>query len=413
MGNEESLPLDQSLPPETLDSRTVEAVAKYINTGRPKKIVVLSGAGISTSAGIPDFRSPGTGLYANLARLNLPYAEAVFDISYFRRNPLPFYTLAQELYPGKFRPTITHAFIALLHKKGLLLKAFTQNIDCLEREAGVPDDLIVEAHGSFAQQRCIDCQKEYPAEDMLEFIKSKEVPYCQEENCGGLVKPDIVFFGEALPARFFENKGVPSQADLVIILGTSLTVHPFASLPQFASSGVPRLLINLERVGGIGSRQDDVLLLGDCDEGVRRLATALGWLEELEAEWAKTAPKEAAERMKKESNKSKDELLSDEVEKLTQEVDKTLKLADDTTKGTREFLDKHLKERQETGVRYRLEKELNALSPKEPSLSIEPEKAPSSSGLETPAPGLESAASTVEGSEKPESSTGQSTKLEK
>lgn len=110
-----------------------------------------TGAGISTSAGIPDFRSPETGLYANLSRLNLPYAEAVFDITYFRTNPEPFYTLAQELYPGKFRPTITHSFIALLEKKGLLLKLFTQNIDCLEREAGVPDDKIIEAHGSFAK----------------------------------------------------------------------------------------------------------------------------------------------------------------------------------------------------------------------------------------------------------------------
>lgn len=110
-----------------------------------------TGAGIGTSAGIPDFRSPETGLYANLSRLNLPYAEAVFDITYFRTNPEPFYTLAQELYPGKFRPTITHSFIALLEKKGLLLKLFTQNIDCLEREAGVPDDKIIEAHGSFAK----------------------------------------------------------------------------------------------------------------------------------------------------------------------------------------------------------------------------------------------------------------------
>jgi NAD-dependent histone deacetylase SIR2 len=110
-----------------------------------------TGAGISTSAGIPDFRSPKTGLYANLARFNLPHAEAVFEISYFRENPHPFYALAQELYPGSYRPTITHSFISLLHKKGLLLKLFTQNIDCLEREAGVPDDKIIEAHGSFAK----------------------------------------------------------------------------------------------------------------------------------------------------------------------------------------------------------------------------------------------------------------------
>lgn len=115
-----------------------------------------TGAGISTSAGIPDFRSPDTGLYSNLARLDLPYPEAIFDISFFRNNPLPFYTLAHELYPGKHRPTIAHSFVRMLSDKGILLKLFTQNIDCLEREAGIPDYQIVEAHGSFARQRCIE-----------------------------------------------------------------------------------------------------------------------------------------------------------------------------------------------------------------------------------------------------------------
>lgn len=168
MGNEESTMVDPSTRPFTLSARSTEAIAHYIQEGKAKKIVVLvsesiyqvvreiltdvqTGAGISTSAGIPDFRSPETGLYANLERLNLPHPEAVFELSFFRENPLPFYTLAQELYPGKYRPTITHSFINLLHQKGLLLKLFTQNIDCLEREAGVPGDKIIEAHGSFAE----------------------------------------------------------------------------------------------------------------------------------------------------------------------------------------------------------------------------------------------------------------------
>ena len=98
MGQEESSPIDESVSPKTLAGRTVEALGEYIKSGKAEKIVVMTGAGISTSAGIPDFRSPDTGLYANLARLNLPYAEAVFDINYFRRNPEPFYTLAHELY---------------------------------------------------------------------------------------------------------------------------------------------------------------------------------------------------------------------------------------------------------------------------------------------------------------------------
>ncbi|KAI9662530.1 MAG: Sir2 histone deacetylase Hst2 [Bathelium mastoideum] len=334
MGQEASSPVDESVAPQTLSSRTIEAVADYIKSGRARKIVVMTGAGISTSAGIPDFRSPDTGLYANLARLQLPYPEAVFDISFFRNNPLPFYTLAHELYPGRYRPTITHSFISLLHKKGLLLRLFTQNIDCLEREAGVTDDKIVEAHGSFATQRCIECRTPYPGKDMEEHVKNMEVPRCQASNCDGLVKPDIVFFGEQLPAKFIQERETPAQADLCFVMGTSLMVQPFSSLPSFVDARVPRVLINLERVGGLGSRGDDVLVLGDCDTGVRKIAEACGWLEELEAQWALTGAETAeaktgadAEASEGGAPRDKDAALEAEVEKLTREVDETLKLS--------------------------------------------------------------------------------------
>lgn len=323
--------VDDSDRPEKLQSRTLSSVAKYIKDGRAKKIVVLTGAGISTSAGIPDFRSPETGLYANLARLDLPYAEAVFDISYFRQNPEPFYVLAHELFPGSYRPTITHSFIALLNDKGLLLKLFTQNIDCLEREAGVTDDMIVEAHGSFATQRCIECATPYDDGAMKEAISNKNVPKC--ERCKGLVKPDIVFFGEGLPAKFFESREVIAQADLAIIMGTSLSVAPFAHLPQLIQDNVPRLLINMERVGDLGTRLDDVIQLGACDDGIRELARELGWLQELEEKWAQTAPIESAEakRLREDAEvveeaKSQDEKLEDEVLKLTQEIEKALQI---------------------------------------------------------------------------------------
>ncbi|KAH3906217.1 hypothetical protein HBH56_205300 [Parastagonospora nodorum] len=339
MGNEESRVIDPNTLPQTLKARTVEALAQYIKDGRAKRIVVMTGAGISTSAGIPDFRSPETGLYANLARLNLPYAEAVFDISYFREKPEPFYMLAQELCPGKFRPTITHMFIALLHKKGLLLKLFTQNIDCLEREAGVPGESIIEAHGSFATQRCIECKTPYPADRMRDAVQNNQVPRCVDADCNGLVKPDIVFFGEQLPSAFFDNRDLPTEADLAIVMGTSLSVHPFASLPQLCKDRTPRLLINSEQVGDMGSRPDDVLMLEDCDSGVRKLAEACGWLEELEALWAETARPGEPEKIEEEKpKKNRDELLQEEIDKLTQDVDSTLKLGKDQ----HEWLDNHV-----------------------------------------------------------------------
>ncbi len=297
-----------------------------------------TGAGISTSAGIPDFRSPGTGLYANLARLNLPYPEAVFDISFFRNNPLPFYTLARELYPGKYRPTISHSFVRLLSDRGLLLKLFTQNIDCLEREAGVPEESIIEAHGSFARQKCIECKSPYSDDLMKEAISNNEVPHCLTPQCNGLVKPDIVFFGEQLPEEFHRNRVLPCRADLCIVMGTSLTVQPFASLPSSCSENVPRLLINSERVGDLGCRADDVLLLGDCDDGVRKLASALGWENELDALWNKTKPNTDGTKHQTTGEKSKDSTLEVEIALLTEEVDRSLKLASEHTCKVRDHL---------------------------------------------------------------------------
>ena len=291
-------------------------------------ILLQVGAGISTSAGIPDFRSPDTGLYANLAKLDLPFAEAVFDISYFRSNPLPFYTLAHELYPGKYRPTVSHSFVRLLSDKGLLLKLFTQNIDCLDRKAGVPDNQIIEAHGSFACQHCIECKSPFPDDLMKQAVAKAEVPHCLTPQCNGLVKPDIVFFGEALPQNFHENRSLPSVADLCIVMGTSLSVQPFASLPSLCPEGVPRVLINLERVGGLGSRSDDVLILGECDLGVRKLAAALGWEEELDRLWNETNPEMQDHEQDQDVRlMTKEETLNDQIASLSEEVDKSLQIS--------------------------------------------------------------------------------------
>lgn len=253
----------------------------------------------------------------------MPHAEAVFDIDYFRKRPEPFYVLAKELYPGNFHPTISHVFLALLAKKGLLKMLFTQNIDCLEREAGVPADTVIAAHGSFASQRCIDCKEEYPDDEMRQSVEKSEVPRCKDSKCNGLVKPDIVFFGEPLPSEFRNNTFHASTADLALVIGTSLSVQPFASLPEMVMEPTPRVLFNMEKVGRMGSRTDDVLSLGPCDDGIRELAEELGWGDELEEMWRKLVGDAEADKQSR-GRKKRDDEVEHELQKLTDDVEKYL-----------------------------------------------------------------------------------------
>lgn len=252
----------------------------------------------------------------------------MFEISYFRENPEPFYVLAKELYPGKFHPTVSHVFLSLLAKKGLLQMLFTQNIDCLERAAGVPAEKIIEAHGSFATQRCIECKKEFPDDEMKTHVERGDVPRCIDRSCNGLVKPDIVFFGEALPRAFSDQSHKAVMADLALIIGTSLQVYPFAGLPQMVRESIPRVLFNMEKVGQIGTRADDVLSLGPCDSGIRQLAAELGWADELEQMWRGIVGEKEAERQLR-SQKERDHDVDDEVRKLTEEVETALRLHDE------------------------------------------------------------------------------------
>ncbi|OJJ33303.1 hypothetical protein ASPWEDRAFT_116288 [Aspergillus wentii DTO 134E9] len=274
------------------DQSTIDTVANLIRNGKATRIVVLAGAGMSTAAGIPDFRTPGTGLYARLQKLNLPYPEAVFDINYFRHTPEPFYALARVRHPRSLTPTLSHAFLALLARKGLLHMLFTQNIDALDVRAGIPKERMFAVHGSWATQRCMKCKVPYPDDRMMEAIKTGTVPYCPVDGCGGVVKPDTVMFGEALPSNFETEEQKVGEADLMLIMGTSLKVHPAARLPGRAAEGVPRVLINLDKAGDIGKRPDDMFILGKCDEGVQKLADALGWREELETLWKEISTKE-------------------------------------------------------------------------------------------------------------------------
>lgn len=230
------------------NTRGLADIAAGIRAGKIKNIICMTGAGLSVSAGIPDFRTPGSGLYDNLQKYNLPMPEAIFTLSYFRKDPQPFVTLAKELYPGEYDPTPAHFFIKLLHDKGVLLRCFSQNIDGLETLAGLPKDKLVQAHGGFSAAHCIDCNAEHPVEKCKESFMQEEVPRCS--SCNGYVKPDIVFFGEALPVSFAERvKADFPKCDLLVVLGTSLQVQPFASLISSPPKDSPRLLVNRELAG--------------------------------------------------------------------------------------------------------------------------------------------------------------------
>ena len=175
---------------------------------------------------------------------------------------------------------------------------------------------------------------------MKEVVRKKEVPHCLRKTCNGLVKPDVVFFGEDLPESFHRNRSLPAKTDLAIIMGTSLTIQPFASLPPFVREKTPRVLLNYERVGDLGSRADDVLLLQDCDDGVRKFADALGWREELEQEWARTNPEKVRKPEQDTIVKSRQEVLDDEVDKLTKDIDNSLKISGEASDRIKAELEK-------------------------------------------------------------------------
>lgn len=291
----------------------IEKIAKLLKNNETK-VVFFVGAGISTNCGIPDFRSPETGLYANLKRLDLPYPEAVFDIDYFKKNPKAFYTLADELYPGKFLPSKFHYFIRLCQEKNLLKRCYTQNIDTLERIAGVNDELVVEAHGSFVANHCINCKHAMDTETLKKLMKIT-IPTCPK--CDSYVKPDIVFFGEALPVKFFDcwDEDV-EDIDLAVIAGTSLAVYPFASLPAEVAKKSQRMLINRELCGDFETypRKSDVVLLEDCDAIAQKLCKLLDWEDEL---------LELIENGKKEIEKNKrgeDDVEIEKAKELSEEL---------------------------------------------------------------------------------------------
>nr|XP_001334440.4 NAD-dependent protein deacetylase sirtuin-1 isoform X1 [Danio rerio] len=255
------------------DINTLEDVVRLLN--ERKKILVLTGAGVSVSCGIPDFRSRD-GIYARLAVdfPDLPDPQAMFDIDYFRRDPRPFFKFAKEIYPGQFQPSPCHRFISMLDKKGRLLRNYTQNIDTLEQVAGIQK--IIQCHGSFATASCLICKHKVDCEAIREDIFNQVVPHCPRcpsDVPYAIMKPDIVFFGENLPEFFHRAmKQDKDEVDLLIVIGSSLKVRPVALIPSSIPHDVPQVLINREPLPHLNF---DVELLGDCDVIVNELCHRL------------------------------------------------------------------------------------------------------------------------------------------
>ncbi|KAI0029549.1 DHS-like NAD/FAD-binding domain-containing protein, partial [Vararia minispora EC-137] len=284
---------------------TIDDAVRLIKSS--KRILVLTGAGISVSCGIPDFRSRN-GLYAQLketGQYDLDDPQEMFDIRYFRSNPAGF-SFAKQIYPSNFIPSSCHRFIKLIEDKGKVCHPnYTQNIDTLETLAGVRN--VLQCHGSFATASCLECRTRVPGNVIEREILAGEVPLCTvcsknekdrrpprpkrkrrgagryesegEDDADGtkyppwVMKPDITFFGEKLTDAF-ENALIADEerVDLILIMGTSLKVSPVADIISTASP--VHILINKTPVKHVNP---DIVLLGNADPIVEYLCMQLGW----------------------------------------------------------------------------------------------------------------------------------------
>ena len=223
---------------------------------RARRGVVLTGAGMSTPSGIPDFRSPSGGLWAQHNPLE------VASLTAFRHHPERFFAWVRPLLETMLRaePNAAHRAVAALGQAGHLAGVVTQNIDGLHQKAG--SEKVVEVHGSLETATCTQCYRTYRSADFLPaFLENGEVPRCP--HCGGVLKPDVVLFGEQLPWQAWEAaQTLARQSDVMLIAGSSLAVMPVARLPvEAADRGASIIVIN--QTPTYMDARADVVLHGD------------------------------------------------------------------------------------------------------------------------------------------------------
>jgi NAD-dependent deacetylase len=205
------------------------------------RMVVFTGAGISTESGIPDFRSPG-GIWTK-------FDPDDFTIQKFmsseKTRRMQWQMLAEGSLLKDAEPNKAHHAVAELEKLGKLTCVVTQNIDNLHQKAGSSPDKVFELHGNMKFVRCMSCDRRFPVEDILQRLNKEEIPDCQ--FCRGILKPDAVFFGESLPQQVLNDAIQHSRhCDLFIVIGSTLVVYPAAYMPMYAvESGAKLVIINL------------------------------------------------------------------------------------------------------------------------------------------------------------------------
>jgi NAD-dependent deacetylase len=235
--------------------------------GSARSVVALTGAGISVPSGIPDFRSPGTGLWANVDPM------AVAHISVWRRDPVKFWAFYGQRFAtldGK-QPNGAHRALARLEADGRLDAVITQNIDGLHRAAGTRD--LIEVHGSVATASCLGDGRRYELTETRRRLDAdpEGVPRC---DCGAPLKPDVVLFGELLDeAAIGRASDLAAGADLLVVVGSSLEVHPVAGLCELTLSAGGRLAI-VTRSATPFDRYADVKLDGDVVEELEGVLAA-------------------------------------------------------------------------------------------------------------------------------------------
>ncbi len=232
-------------------------------------VVALTGAGISVPSGIPDFRSPRTGLWANVD----PMEVAHIDV--FRRDPERFW----QFYGDRFQtlehkqPNRAHAALATLEGAGLLDAVITQNIDRLHARAGTRE--LVEVHGTIDHASCLACGARYPLADVRARQRSDGagIPRC---DCAEPLKPDVVLFGEYLPAEALAHaERLAEGADLLLCIGSSLEVYPVAQLPKITLQSGGRIVIITQGRTPV-DRSATVRLDGDVEAELEAIVEALG-----------------------------------------------------------------------------------------------------------------------------------------